>query len=352
MSLHLKGHASTPQKLQVVTSAAGTVRYHFSFIDVPAALTSASTLTPDSTTLAAAIATATTTDVVPGAGASVIRNVKDGIVHNEDVSVSQTIDVRMTDGTNTVDHWDGTLAPGEFVMLDESGVWTVYDSAGIPKTSPGSGRLIGTTVLTAASANFTTSAATRSIRVRGVAGGGGGAGCTSVAAAASAGGGGAAGGYAEKTFAVQPSTAYAYTCGAAGAGASGALGGTGGNSTFIVGATTVTANGGPGAPVATAVTTLIAYRGGLSPAVSTNGDVNAGGDPGEMGLIYIAAGAGVSGKGGSGPFGAGGGAVTAAGNGLAATGFGAGGGGALTGASAVRTGGNGTAGCWVVDEYT
>lgn len=349
MALHLRG---STQKVQLTTGSAGSVRVAASYTDAPQALTSSSTINPDASPLIAAITTAATTDIVAAPAASTTRNVKSVEAYNDSVTVSNLLTFQVTDGTNTAIIWSATLLPLESVIFDETGQWTLYDSSGRAKVSPGAGSFIQSTVLTSASANFTTNAATRTIRIRGVGGGSGGGGCTSVAAAASAGGGGGAGGYLEKTVAVNPNTAYAYTCGALGAGASGAAGGNGVNSTFVVGATTYTAQAGQGAPVATAVTTLIAYKGGSQSAVSTNGDVNAAGAPGEMGLIYIAAGAGVSGAGGSGPFGAGGSAVIAAGNGTAALGFGAGGSGALTGASAVRTGGSGTAGCWVVDEYT
>lgn len=339
---------STTSKVQLITAAIGTIRHSASWVDD---LTTGPTFTPDGITNAV-VSTAATVDLVPVPAASTKRNIKSMNVSNTDAAVAQLIVIQQSDGSNTDTLWKGTLQINERVSYEDGIGWTYYGADGAPKVSAGSGQFIASTVLTSASANFTTGPNTHTIKIRGVAGGGGGGGCTSVAAAASAAGGGAAGGYAEKTFAVSPNTAYAYVCGALGAGASGALGGTGGDSTFIVGGTTVTCKGGPGAPVATAVTTLIAYRGGLPPAVSTSGDVNGGGDPGKLGIIYIAAGAGVSGEGGSGPFGGGGGSITAVGNGLAATGFGAGGGGALTGASAVRTGGSGTAGAWIVDEYT
>jgi hypothetical protein len=87
--------------------------------------------------------------------------------------------------------------------------------------------------------------------------------------------------------------------------------------------------------------------------VATNGDLNAGGEPGRPGVVLIVATPIVaSGPGGPSVFGGGGLGIVAVGNGNNASGFGAGGGGSATGASAVRTGGNGTAGCIVVEEYT
>jgi len=335
----------TGDSVTVTTGSAGAIAVHASYVDNNAgSFTGGRTNTPS-------ITTATTTTVVAAPGSGIQRNVKHLSIFNTHASVSNLVTVQHTDGTNIETQQSATLAPGESLILDQNGDWTYYNAAGIPYVNNGPGRYLKSTLLTSGT-SFTTGSGTNTIKVRLVGGGGGGAGCTSVSSAASAGGGGGAGGYAEKTFAVAPNTAYSYTIGAAGNGASGAAGGNGGSSTFVVGATTVTANGGQGAPVATAVTTLIAYRGGQGAAVSTNGDVNAGGDPGQMGIIYIAAGAGVSGAGASSVMGGGGLAITAVGNGNAATGYGAGGGGALTGASAARTGGNGTGGCIIVDEYS
>src|SRR5882672_8292668 len=63
----------------------------------------------------------------------------------------------------------------------------------------GSGRFLGTTVLTSGT-SFTTSANTNAIRIRMCAGGGGGGACNG---AGKPGAGGAAGGYAEKMFSVR-----------------------------------------------------------------------------------------------------------------------------------------------------
>lgn len=245
-----------------------------------------------------------------------------------------------------------TLGVGEKLVWTDAIGWSTYDTAGSMKqVTSGTGVWLGTYVKTSGSTH-TTGPRTTTLFVRMVGGGGGGGGCTSLAAAAAGAGGGGGGGYAEKTFTVTPSTNYTYAIGAAGAGASGAAGGNGGNSTFTVGGTTVTAFGGVGGPVGTAATTLVARAGGAGGAVSTNGDVNRGGEPGVYGVsLVVATPIVASGHGGNGPFGGGGVGIVAVGNGNAATGYGAGGGGAATGASAVRTGGNGTAGVIVIDEY-
>lgn len=342
---------TTSTKLRLVTDAAASVDVHASWVD-----RTASTDTPGYTNTSA-IATATTTDIVPVPAASTVRNVRLLTITNTSAT-SVNVQVQHYDGT-AIRLATALLKTGHTLSYNDTAGWTKTDASGGRVETPLQGRYLGTSVLTSASANFTTGPETNTIVIRGVAGGGGGGGCTSVAAACSAGGGGGAGGYAEKTFTVTPNTAYAYTCGALGAGSSGALGGTGGNSTFVVGATTVTANGGVGAPVATAATTLKAYPGGAGGAVSTNGDVNGGGQPGEQGVVLIVN-AGtteiqVSGDGGSTIFGGGGVGLNTSGAGAVgnnATGFGAGGGGAVTGAAQARAGGNGTAGCWIVDEYS
>ncbi|MEY4953210.1 MAG: hypothetical protein RL299_1634 [Pseudomonadota bacterium] len=341
----------TAQLLRLVTGSASLMRVVYSAIDKTGATQPYNfALTPGSgATLA--VPTATTTTILTGsATANLERNLKELTVTNDDASVSNTIRIEQFDGTAATILWAGTLLPGERVMFDDVSDWVYYASSGQVKAPVAPGSLIATTVLTAGT-TFTTNIATRTIRLRMVGGGGGGGGCTSVAAAASAGGGGGAGGYAERTFTVQGNTGYTYAIGSAGTGVSAGAGNNGGATTFTVSGVTVTAPGGNGAVLATAVTTLIAYAGGTRTAIATNGDLNAAGGAGQMGIIYIAAGAGVAGAGASSQFGAGGSATTTANAGNNSLGFGAGGGGALTGASAARAGGNGTAGCIVVEEF-
>jgi hypothetical protein len=337
---------STGDKIQVITGGTQAVAVHASFVDL-----NAGAVTPGRTNTA--ISSATTSDVVAAPGASTQRNVKFLSIRNKDASASVAITVQHTDGTTVSELFKVTLKAGYEIHYNDQLGFALYDANGGCVQTPVTGRFLGSTVLTSASANFTTGPETNTIRIRGVAGGGGGAGCTSAASAASAGGGGGAGGYLEKVVAVTPNTAYAYTCGAGGTGVSGAAGNNGTDSTFVVGATTYTCKGGTGAVVATALTTLSSYKGGLGGVASTNGDLNSGGATGEDGHItVVATPVGASGHGGSSPFGAGGPGIAAAGNGSNAIGFGGGGGGALTGASAARTGGNATAGCWIVDEYS
>lgn len=343
--------SSTTDTIEVVTGSAVTGQdVHASWVDLD---TATNGVQPGRTNTAQ-ITTATTTTVVASPGnATTTRNVKFLSIRNIHATSSVAITVQHKTTATTTQLIKLTLLAGYEITYNDGDGWVLIDASGGRVESPLTGRFLGSSVLTSASANFTTGPSTNTIFIRGVAGGGGGAGCTSVAAAAAAGGGGGAGGYLEKTVAVSPNTAYAYTCGAAGTGVSGAAGNNGGDSTFVVGATTYTAKGGTGAVVATAATTLTARAGGTGGVVSINGDLNSAGQPGTYGVVLIVATPIVaSGKGGNSPFGAGGVGITAVGNGNAGIGFGSGGGGSATGASTVRTGGNGTAGCWIVDEYS
>jgi hypothetical protein len=332
--------------VRLVTAEACDVQVNVSYVD----FTPPDTFTADGQNTL--ITTATTTTVVGSPGSGIKRNVKDLNIRNAHATTSVTVTVEHTDGTTAVKLQTFTLLAGEFAKMNDAGTWFVYDANGAVKAGTGPGRLVKTTVLTAGS-SFTTTPFTTSGLARVQGAGGGGGGCTSVASAAAAAGGGGGGAYAERFFTLAPSTSYAYTIGAAGTGVSGAAGNNGGSSTFTVGGVTVTAPGGTGGPVATAATTLTARSGGAGGVVSTNGDINSGGEPGEYGVVLIVATPIVaSGAGGPSLFGGGGLGLVAVGNGNAATGFGAGGGGAATGASAVRTGGNGTAGVITVDEYS
>lgn len=334
---------STSDLLKVVTASGSTaIDVHVSWQDYT------TTSFSPSRTNTAQITTATTTTILASPAASTQRAVKFISLRNASATVANLVTVEHTDGTTVVTFHAITLYPGDALHYNDTGGGFQYIPA--LSTLPIPGRLI-TTALKTSGTTYTTGPFTNKIRIRMVGGGGGGAGCTSVAAAASAGGGGGAGSYLEAFVAVAPNTAYTYAIGGAGSGASGASGGNGSGSTFTVGATTYSTAGGNGAPVATALTTVSAYAGG-SGSTGSNGDINGGGMPGEPGITALVATPIVaSGSGGSGPWGGGGLGLVAVGGGNAASGFGAGGGGAATGASTIRTGGSGTAGALIVEEY-
>jgi len=343
--------SSTTDKIEVVTSGTADIQYSTAY--VIGDKTTSPMVVKDSDTKVGLINTASTTDVTGSpAGANDRWAITRLSFRNAHASSSNDLTVRYVKAAGTARELiKVTLLAGEELVCDKNGVWFVYATDGSVKAGAGPGRFLRETLLTAGT-TFTTGADCSKIRVRLVGGGGGGGGCTSVASAAAGAGGGGAGGYTEKVFNVSPSTAYTYAIGAAGTGASGAAGNNGGDTTFTVGATTITGKGGTGAPVGTAATTLVARAGGAGGVADTNGDVNAGGAPGAGGVVLIVATPIVlSGEGGSSQMGGGGLGLVAVGNGNNATGFGAGGGGAATGASVARTGGNGTAGAIIVEEY-
>jgi hypothetical protein len=348
----VKALTTTTSVVRVTGSqAVADLEVKASWVDAPNPVlsTSSYTVTGD---LPTNITTTTVTPVVPAPAASTARNVRELSVYNNGAAAN-VVTIEEFDGTDQATLWKGSLGIGEWVALDEVGVWTVYDSSGQQKVSPGAGRFIGQTVLTSGT-SFVTNAATRSIRLRMVGGGGGGGGANTAATSAAAGSGGAGGGYAEKVFSVAPNTAYTYAIGAAGAAgaAAGGNGTAGGNTTFTVGATTVTAFGGPLGTGSAGAATPLTIAGGAAPAISTLGDLNGSGQPGgssERQTATIAE----SGAGGGSIYGGGGVARVAQSAGANGTAAGSGGsGGCCINGGAAAAGGAGVAGLVVVEEYS
>lgn len=185
-----------------------------------------------------------------------------------------------------------------------------------------------------ANGTFTIPPGVTGVRVTLFGGGAGGGGAT----ATNVGAGGGSGGYAIKYLSgLTPGNTITVTVGAGGTGVSGAAGNSGAASTIASGTqaiTTVTANGGIGGGSQSAVP----IGGGGAAAISTNGDINGAGVPGDTGFSTAA---GV--KGGSTMLGGAGNVVggsTAGTSAVANTGSGGGG----AGAGATNAGGNGAAG--------
>lgn len=339
---------STTDIVRVVTGSAGDIRVHASYVD-----NASGTITPGRTNTPA-ITTAATTTVVASPAASTQRNVKGLFIENASATVSNAVSVEHFDGTTAIPLFSITLLPGENMILGAEGEWIHHYANGAEYSGTPPGTLISQTLLTAGT-TFTTQSTTTKIRIRGVGGGGGGGGANTAATSAAAGGGGGGGAYADKVFTVSPNTGYSYAIGAAGtAGAAAAgTGGTGGNSTFTVGATTVTATGGLGGVGSAAAATAVITAGGAGQA-ATNGDVNVPGQNGGVGIRQASATVGMaSGKGGGAPYGAGGIERIAQNAGATGAGFGSGGsGGCCVNGGAAAAGGTGSAGCWIVEEYT
>lgn len=199
-----------------------------------------------------------------------------------------------------------------------------------------SGTLIRAPQVLTSGTSYTTPAGCVSIYVEAV-GAGGAGGTLGGAIAGSSAGGGGAGGYCAKFFAVSASTAYTYAIGAGGTGA-------GGNTTFTVGATTITASGGGQGDNAGAASQ--GRRGGAG-GTATNGDINITGNAG--GTSFAAAN-NTNACGGSGAgsfFGGGGRGCDNANNGTAGTSGGGGG-----GATPSGNPGNGGSGLIRIWEFT
>jgi hypothetical protein len=339
---------STSDKLQLITTATANTDVHASWVD-----NASGTITPGRTD-SNNIVTATTTDIVGSPGASTQRAVKTFTIRNKHASTSQTITVVHTDGAVTMELIKCTLLAGEELHYQTGQGFLGYDTSGGIKQAGRSGRYLRTTLLSSGT-QFTTGPDTNSIFVRMVGGGAQGGGCTVGSASISGGaGGGSAGGYAEKTFSVSPNTQYTYAIGSGGStsGTGATTGQVGGDTTFTVGATTVTAKGGNGGLGCTSAATVVTLGGG-PPAVSTNGDLNASGAPGGHGFVS-AVGVAVSGHGGSSQLGAGANGLKTQGTGASAAslGFGGGGGGGCTiSTTGAVAGGAGAGGCILVDEF-
>jgi hypothetical protein len=117
---------STSDKIQVITSAAGQVDVHASYIDLASGTVSAGRLNTR-------ISTATTTDVVAAPAASTTRNVKTLKIGNNSATVTNTVTIQHTDGTNVIVLEQVTLAPLERIGYEEGSGIRVFDSAGREK---------------------------------------------------------------------------------------------------------------------------------------------------------------------------------------------------------------------------
>lgn len=147
--LVLLGHASTPDKLRLITSAAGDIDVHVSYVDYDD--TAAPPVAQDMNRQLATITTATTTDICTGiTGATKRRNVKYITIRNTHATVSNDVTVLHLDTAGTIfELWKATLAPGEQLYFAE-GVGFYEAAASVPAPQ-------GTNFATAASgAGFAT----------------------------------------------------------------------------------------------------------------------------------------------------------------------------------------------------
>src|SRR6185503_2162121 len=76
------------------------------------------------------IVTATTTTLVGAPSTGTTRNVRGLNIRNSHASSSNTVRIEFFDGTNIVELFNVTLAAGEVLVMNEQGVWFVYDTNG------------------------------------------------------------------------------------------------------------------------------------------------------------------------------------------------------------------------------
>lgn len=194
----------------------------------------------------------------------------------------------------------------------------------------------------------------KSVWVRMVGGGGAGGGApTNAIGSCAMGAGGGAGEYGEGWFDASTLAAtVAVTIGAAGTGVSGTTGNNGGTTSFGAGFTAV---GGTGGTTRATSPNSFGIGGTAGGTGGVGGTYHAAGAPGGTG--WGSASLGISGEGGSSPFGGGGASIRTASQpatltGNAGTGLGSGGGGGITaGAGAAVAGGAGAGGYCIVITY-
>jgi hypothetical protein len=126
---------STSDKIQLITSAAGTVGVHADWIDLASGTVTAGRTNTN-------ITTATTTDIVASPAASTSRNVKNLKISNNHASTANTVTLQHTDGATVIPLESVTLAAGERLALNEFGQMRVMDAMGREKL-PGLGSPTG-----------------------------------------------------------------------------------------------------------------------------------------------------------------------------------------------------------------
>lgn len=131
--------SSTSDLVRVITSAAGDIEVHCSWVDL-----NGTTVTPGRQNTS--ITTAATTTVAPSPGASTTRNVKGLYITNNHASVSNIVSVEHTDGTTPAELMSFVLLPGENMTFSEVGRWTHRDAQGAEYPPAGLGAYSGFSV--------------------------------------------------------------------------------------------------------------------------------------------------------------------------------------------------------------
>lgn len=334
-------NVGTGDTLQVTCgTSVASIAIHASWVD-----DNSGSVTPGNTNTTITSSTSPTT-VSPTITAGHQTSIKTLTIYNTSAVTTLITITHTINGGTGVKMFAYNLQTGETIQYFDTLGFQVIDASGGLKLSATAGRLLAVTVKTSGTTH-TISAATTKARVRCIGSGGSGGG--NPATASTAGSGGSAGGYVEKLYSnLTPGATFTVAIGAAQTGTSGAAGTAGQITTFTDGVTLITAQGGKAGLLAVAATSV---AGGAESAVSTNGDLNGAGAPGQPGISSATTLMG--GAGGSTSYGAGGGPnTTNAAAGRAAVGFGGGGGGSSTLATAgALAGGTSGAGVIIIEEY-
>ena len=218
--------------LTLGTSAAGAISAHVSWVDQ-----SGTTFTPGRTNTAS-ITTIATTTILAAPAASTLRNAKFINLFNTHASVTNTLTLKHTDGTNLITLLTIILAAGESVSWTEGRGWTRFNSNGIPVILGNTGPVDVQPFPTSGTWTKPTAFVPTQVLVKiwGPGGGGGGGGSVVFTTACKGGAGGGGGACAVKYFlASELASTVVVTLGAGGSSgignlsAAGSAGGNGGH---------------------------------------------------------------------------------------------------------------------------
>lgn len=319
---------ATNRSLQITLSAAKTTNdcpFVASYVDIAQtgfAMQNAST--QDGTSNGTSVVTIL---AAPGAGNT--RQLKYFSLYNAD-TVAVSVTVTYNDNSTLRKMVTFIIAVGSALVYNAEKGWS----------TTANGATISGFQLITASGNFTTPAATLSTSLFKftLVGGGGGSGASTNAFSGGGGGGGAAPPAIYFATGLAPSTAYAIVIGAGGTPngtTTGTYANNGGNSTLVIGATTITSAGGVGGENTSSASGGTGGAGGAAtnPSIPTAGNAGNDGSNADATTAY-----GEGGNGGAGPWGGSGVGNNngAGGNGL---GYGSGAGGGAVGAGATGAGG-------------
>lgn len=115
--------ALVTDKISVITSSSADIAVTASWVD-----DLSNAFTPGKTNTA--IASATTTDIVPVPGASTFRNIKNLTLRNKHAATANTVTVQFNANGTLYELFKATLQAGEVMVMNDAGVWFVYDTNG------------------------------------------------------------------------------------------------------------------------------------------------------------------------------------------------------------------------------